>query len=239
MTSVWARRPTNTRSSAPPNQRSSPSRRVSVRAASAGSGVTIPASEIPARSEPVRGRRRPDARRPRVGDQLDDVLRGIVEVARTRVPEVELELGAAVRRREQPLAAGEPRVRGREAVARHEQREVVERPPSGAGRLEDELGAADADRERAARPRARQPEPFAVAVRERAQDVARAAELEAGDPELVRIGSRRRAPGLRPRGGAACARRSRSPAGSPRARSAHAAGSRRSTRSRASGGCGG
>src|SRR5581483_8224130 len=80
---------------------------------------------------------------PRVRDQLDDVARGILEVAGERLPEGEVEHDlVAVRIGEELDALRGPVTGGRETVAGHQQGEVVERVSA---RTELELRLADSE----------------------------------------------------------------------------------------------
>jgi hypothetical protein len=112
-------------------------------------------------AEQLVGREGPRSRRladPAVRDQLDDVARGVVEVARERVPEGEVEDDLATFPLRQQLdTLPEPLERGLEAVAGSEQGEVVERLARRRAKLEP----------RRADPSAREAEPLAVELVER------------------------------------------------------------------------
>ena len=128
-----------------PSQTSSPSSRSSASASDGGS-QTSPISERPSSSDGANGAGCSRLADPAMRDQLDDAAGRVVEVDRLRVPVREVEHGLAgltVGQELEPVAGpGERRI---EAVARHEEREVVER--RARRRSELEHGLPDLDRQ--------------------------------------------------------------------------------------------
>ena len=121
-----------------------------------------------------------------VGDQLDDVAGRVVEVHRPRVPEVEREDGLAVVAGERFGALAQPRARGVEAVAGHEQREVVERIGAVAGGDELEHVAADRDDDPAVAPLDGEAQRLLVEAGDRLEPRRRHRELRPCDPQRHR-----------------------------------------------------
>ena len=121
-----------------------------------------------------------------VGDQLDDVAGRVVEVHRPRVPEVEREDGLAVVAGEQLGALAQPRARGVEAVAGHEQREVVERIGAVAGGDELEHVVADRDDDPPVAPLDGEAQRLLVEAGDRVEPRRRHRELRPCDPQRHR-----------------------------------------------------
>ena len=121
-----------------------------------------------------------------VGDQLDDVAGRVVEVHRPRVPEVEREDRLAVVAGERLGALAQPRARGVEAVAGHEQREVVERIGAVAGGDELEHVAADRDDDPPVAPLDGEAQRLLVEAGDRVEPRRRHRELRPCDPQRHR-----------------------------------------------------